>query len=68
MSRKVEPGLWKLFDPARGTIWAASWGSQVQTTFHEPFARRWLAQVQSQNVTSETPAQAYADPADPETK
>lgn len=63
MSRKVEPGLWKLFDPSRGTIWMGCWGGQVRTTFHEGFARRWLALAQSQNVISAVAGDGYAEAA-----
>jgi hypothetical protein len=63
VSRKIEPGLWKLFDPARGTIWMGCWGDYNVTTHYEAFARRWLALAQSQNVISGSAGGRYAEAA-----
>jgi len=65
VSRKIEPGLWKLFDPARGTVWMGSWGDHTVSTHYEAFARIWLQRAQSQNVISALAADGYAEAANP---
>lgn len=37
------------------------WHGETKTTFCEDFARTWIEKAQSQNVTSKTPAEGYAE-------
>ena len=61
MSRKIQPGLWKLHDPHRGTVWMSCWRGETKLTFCENFAKIWIEKAQSQNVTPKTLAKGYAD-------